>query len=210
MTYRLQNLMLAMLLALTTLFVGFGTLSQNPTSGGYQLFDRAASGISADIQLASLGNSAPPPETASEYANAPNRVPTTGSVADANFAQNNLIPPTKSFSDEGIQFYSGLAGRPINTVGELTDALRTGAIRPDQVPLDYVQMNGASLILNTRTSTALTNAGIPKSQWLGRNQTGATAFTKPDGTAVTFNDLASQQLNNNGLPPTGAPNLPGQ
>ena len=73
MTLRLQNLMLAMLLALTTLFVGFGTLSQNPTSGGYQLFERVASGISADIQLALLGNFAPPPETASEYANAPNR-----------------------------------------------------------------------------------------------------------------------------------------
>lgn len=62
-----------MLLALTTLFVGIGTLSQNPTSGGYQLFERAASGISADIQLASLGNFSPSPETASEYANAPNR-----------------------------------------------------------------------------------------------------------------------------------------
>lgn len=64
-----------MLLALTTLFVGFGTLSQNPTSGGYQLFERVASGISADIQLASLGNFAPSPETASEYANAPNNLP---------------------------------------------------------------------------------------------------------------------------------------
>lgn len=41
-------------------------------TGGYQLFDRVASGISADIQLASLGNFAPSPETASEYANAPN------------------------------------------------------------------------------------------------------------------------------------------
>jgi len=75
MTYRLQNMMLAMLLALTTLFVGIGTLSQNPTSGGYQLFERAASGISADIQLASLENFAPSPETASEYANAPNTGP---------------------------------------------------------------------------------------------------------------------------------------
>lgn len=73
MTYRFQNLMLAMLLALTTLFVGFGMLSQNPTSGGYQFFERVASGISADIQLASLENFAPAPETASEYANATNR-----------------------------------------------------------------------------------------------------------------------------------------
>ena len=72
MTLRLQNVMLAMLLALTTLFVGLGTLSQNPTSGGHQLFERAASGISADIQLASLGNFAPPPVTAPECCIAPN------------------------------------------------------------------------------------------------------------------------------------------
>lgn len=65
--------MLAMLLALTTLIAGYGTLSQNPTSGGYQLFEPAASGVSADIQLASLGNFAPSPETASECCNAPNR-----------------------------------------------------------------------------------------------------------------------------------------
>jgi hypothetical protein len=70
MTYRLQNMMLVMLLALTTLSVGFGTLSQNPTSGEYQLFERVASGISADIQLVSLEKFAPSPETASEYANA--------------------------------------------------------------------------------------------------------------------------------------------
>ena len=72
MTFSLQNLMLAMLFALTTMVVGLAQLSQNPSSGGYQFFERAASGISADIQLASLGNFAPPPKTASEYANAPN------------------------------------------------------------------------------------------------------------------------------------------
>jgi hypothetical protein len=81
MTYRLQNLMLAMLLAMTTLFVGFGTLSQNPTSGGYQLFERVASGISADIQLASLDKFSPSPETAAAYANAPNTGRITGNPA---------------------------------------------------------------------------------------------------------------------------------
>jgi hypothetical protein len=77
MTLRLQNLMLApfflVMLALSTLLLGFGNLSQNLTSGGYQLFGRTASGISADIQLGSLGNFAPSPESASEYANATNK-----------------------------------------------------------------------------------------------------------------------------------------
>ena len=65
-------------------------------------------------------------------------------------------------------------------------------------------MNGTPLILNIRTSTALKNAGIPKSQWFGRNQTGAEAFP-----GKTFDQLAADQLARNGLPPTGAPALPG-
>jgi hypothetical protein len=100
MTYRLQNLMLAMLLALTTLFVGFGTLSQNPMSGGYQLFERTASGISADIQLVSLGNFAPPPETASEYANAPN----TGVIPTTTAQTQNLRTNLRT---EGVRFDLG-------------------------------------------------------------------------------------------------------
>jgi len=139
-----------------------------------------------------------------------NREPSAGSVENANFAQNNRIPTTKEFTLEGSQIYSNLVGRPIKTVGDLTAALRSGAIRPNQIPVDFVDMNGTRLILNTRTSTALTNAGIPRSQWYGRNQTGATAYTEANGTVRTFDYLASQQLSNNGLPPTGAPNLPGQ
>jgi hypothetical protein len=36
-----------------------------------------------------------------------------------------------------------------------------------------------NFIANTRTTTALTNAGIPKSQWYGVNKTGQTAYTDP-------------------------------
>ncbi|PPA77508.1 hypothetical protein C4E15_05665 [Achromobacter spanius] len=43
-------------------------------------------------------------------------------------------------------------------------------------------------ILNTRTSTALEQAAIPRSEWFGRNQTGVEAY--PD---KTFNDLATDQ-----------------
>ena len=134
---------------------------------------------------------------------------TAGSVSKANFAQNNLIPPTKAFTKQGSKIYSDLAGTPIKTVGDLTAALKSGALKPSQIPVGYVNMNGTSLILNTRTSTALTNAGIPKSQWFGRNQTGATAFRLPNGTPKTFDSLARDQLSRNGLPPTGAPSLPG-
>ena len=69
-------------------------------------------------------------------------------------------------------------------------------------------MNGTRLIMNTRASTALQNAGIPRSQWVGRNQTGRVAFTGQDGNPVRFDDLAQDQLRRNNLPPNGSNNLP--
>lgn len=61
-----------LLALLTAALLALTPASANPASGGYQLFERAASGLSADIQLVSLENFAPAPETASEYANATN------------------------------------------------------------------------------------------------------------------------------------------
>ena len=136
-------------------------------------------------------------------ADVPKGTATHGSVGNANFAQNNKIPRTKEFTLEGQQIYSDAAGVPIKTVGDLTDALKSGTLKLSQVPVDFVDMNGTRLILNTRTSTALTNAGIPKSQWFGRNRTGVEAFP-----GKTFDQLAADQLKRNGLPSTGATELP--
>lgn len=124
-----------------------------------------------------------------------------GVLSEANFAQNK-IRSDRSFSPDGEKLYSTLAGKPIKTVEDLAGALKAGAITPNQLPLDYVDMNGARLILNTRTSTALEQAGIPRSQWFGRNQTNIEVYP-----GKTFNDLAKDQLKNNGLPSTGADQL---
>ncbi|MDR3544131.1 MAG: hypothetical protein P4L69_24740 [Desulfosporosinus sp.] len=66
--------------------------------------------------------------------------------------------------------------------------------------------DGTKLILNTRTSVALSRAGIPQSQWYGANQTAVQVPGMPAG--VTFDDLAAAQLARNKLPATGVPNLP--
>lgn len=124
-----------------------------------------------------------------------------GALSEANFAQNK-IRADRAFSADGQKAYSDLAGRPINTVDDLADALKSGEIKPNQLPIDYVDMNGTRLILNTRTSTALEQAGIPRDQWFGRNRTGEVAF----GTK-TFDELAADQLKANKLPPTGADKL---
>ncbi|MDR2220540.1 MAG: hemagglutinin repeat-containing protein [Methylobacillus sp.] len=132
-----------------------------------------------------------------------------GAVADANFAQST-IRADEVFSKEGVDIYSKLAGYPINTVDDLVSALNSGVIKPSQIPVDYVvTADGTRLILNTRTSVALDRAGIPKTDWYGRDQTGVRVLDelgKPTG--ETFDDLAQKQLKNNKLPPTGTPNIP--
>ncbi len=129
-----------------------------------------------------------------------------GSVADANFAQS-AINAAGTFSAAGAAKYSQLAGVPINTIDDLAGAIASGLIRPSQLPVDYVvSSNGTQLILNTRTSVALSQAGIPQSEWYGVNQTGVQVPGMPTGT--TFNDLAAAQLARNKLSPTGTSTVP--
>lgn len=127
-----------------------------------------------------------------------------GAVANANFAQSK-IRANESFSAEGADKYSKMAGVPVTTVDDLANAITKGLIKPDQLPVDFVDMNGARLILNTRTSVALDRAGIAKSDWFGVNQTNV----KVQGMeGKTYNDLAADQLMRNKLPETGSPELP--
>lgn len=124
-----------------------------------------------------------------------------GVLTNANFAQNK-IKADRSFSPEGQAIYSELAGRPIKTVDDLANAITVGSIKPSQIVVDYVDLNGVRLILNTRTSTALEQAGVPRSQWFGQNRTGVEAYA-----GTTFDQLAADQLRRNKLPPTGADKL---
>lgn len=117
--------------------------------------------------------------------------PTLGVLDDSVFAQ---VPAksTKAFSEEGQKVYSQVAGRPIKTVNDLAEALKQGVVAPSQVPLDYVVIDGQKVIANTRSSTALINAEIPKSLWYGVDKTGIKAYGD-----VTFDDLVRNQLNKN-------------
>lgn len=109
---------------------------------------------------------------------------------DANFAQRSY---NNTFSPERIKKYSELAGEPIQTVENLANAIKTGKISPAELPIEYIVRDGNTLILNTRTSQALIQAGIPRSQWNAVNQTG-NAFSE---------SLLSGQLNRNKLTSEG-------
>lgn len=121
----------------------------------------------------------------------PNGNPVLGVLEDSVFAQK-MSKPAKEFSDKGKDIYSEAAGHSIITVADLTSALEKGTITPRQVPLDYVIIDGHNVIANTRSSTALIGAGIPKSQWYGANKTGVIAYDD-----VTFDELVKAQLRKN-------------
>ena len=82
------------------------------------------------------------------------------------------------------------AGR---SVEEIANALRSGALHPSDVPIEYSVKDGSTVILNTRSALALEKAGITRSGWTAVDVT---------------NDAAAQarlsgQLNRNGLTSAG-------
>jgi len=77
----------------------------------------------------------------------------TGVLDNANYAQQNY---GASFSPKGQVKYSELTGMSVNTVDDLAGAISNGAISPSQLEIHYIVRDGNTLILNTRTSQALT------------------------------------------------------
>jgi RHS repeat-associated protein len=88
-----------------------------------------------------------------------------GVAADAKFAQATF---SRMFSQGGT-----FAGK---SVDEVAAALRSGAMKASDVPINYIVRDGQTIILNTRSAQALEAAGIPRAQWNGVNQTGNSFF----------------------------------
>lgn len=86
-----------------------------------------------------------------------------GVLNNANFAQLTF---RQAFStEEGALF-------PGRTVAEVAADLHAGNMNPSGVPIEYIVRNGNTLILNTRSSQALSQAEIPRTQWNAVNKTG--------------------------------------
>jgi len=134
--------------------------------------------VSAELHRASIAVWS---TTAAECFDAPSGLP-----SGANFAQKTF---SESFSQSGK-----FAGK---TVDDVAAALRSGAVKPHNVPVEYINRGGNTLILNTRSAQALERAGIPRSQWNAINVT---------------DDAAAQarltgQLQRNNLPSQGTPTV---
>jgi hypothetical protein len=104
------------------------------------------------------------------------RPPIASPVRDLGLNRPNVLENAK-FAQPG---YSGnfsakgdFKGRPIDdVVADINNRL----INPSNVKIHYVIRDGNPFIMNTRSSEALTRAGIPRSQWNGVNETGTRRF----------------------------------
>jgi hypothetical protein len=109
-----------------------------------------------------------------------------GELEGANFAQRTF---SAMFSKGGT-----FAGQ---SVEDVAGALRSGALNPSDVPIQYIVRDGNTLILNTRSAQALEQAGIPRGSWNAINMTGdAAAEARLTG-----------QLGRNGLTSQGIPTV---
>ncbi|WP_279625545.1 hemagglutinin repeat-containing protein [Desulfomicrobium norvegicum] len=104
-------------------------------------------------------------------------------LEEANYAQKTI---GNMFSKAGK-----FAGQSVDDVAA---ALRAGKLNPSEVPIDYIVRDGNALILNTRSAQALTNAGIPRSQWNAINRTGQAAYEARLTGQLTRNNLTSKGI----------------
>lgn len=116
---------------------------------------------------------------------------TSSVLENANYAQKTY---SNTFSPEGIKKYSDLAGEPINTIDDLVSAINNGKINVSDLPIEYIIRDGNTLILNTRTSQALTQAGIPRSQWVAIDRTGNQLFEQLLDGQLSRNKLTSEGI----------------
>ena len=107
-------------------------------------------------------------------------------IEGANFAQKTA---GASFSADGA--FAG-ASR-----AEIVAKLRSGVLKPGDVPIEVIVRDGNTLILNTRSATALAEAGVPRSAWNVVNVSGDAAAQA----------RLTAQLARNGLTSAGTPTV---
>ena len=73
----------------------------------------------------------------------------------------------------------------------MATALRSGELKPADVPIEYIVKDGNTLMLNTRSAQALEQAGIPRSQWNAVNVTGDAAAEARLAGQLQRNNLTS-------------------
>jgi RHS repeat-associated protein len=110
---------------------------------------------------------------------------TVSATAPLRFSQSTA---SAFFSEEGA-----FAGRSIASVA---DDLRAGTMSPMQVPVQTLPGAGSTLIVNTRSSLALRQAGIPQSSWNLQSMAGVTDVEMSIANRLSRNNLTGAGTDN--------------
>jgi hypothetical protein len=94
-------------------------------------------------------------------------------------------------------FFSSAGKFSGQTISDVASQFRAGSLAASDVPIQTINLGEGSLIVNTRSSLALTQGGIPQSQWMIADMTGNAALEA---------DI-TQRLVNNGLTTAGTNTL---
>jgi filamentous hemagglutinin len=163
----------------TIVYAGNGDIAGAEANYGNMLRSPSYWGsMAAGLAMGTLGTLATLPETVGVEAVATNNT--------LNFSQTTASP---WFSTEGR-----FAG---STVSDIASQLRAGTLSPSDVPIQTIKIRGNNVVINTRSSLALAQAGIPQSQWRIVDMT---------GDAATEAAIAAR-LDNNGLTNSGTSTL---
>ena len=92
---------------------------------------------------------------------------TSVDVTKGKFAQPNH---SNDFSLDGQKILG------VKSIDQAVVNLKSGTWSAAKLPIDYVVREGQVYYLNTRSIATLTEAGIPRSQWVFKNRTGVKTF----------------------------------
>jgi hypothetical protein len=79
------------------------------------------------------------------------------------------------------------------TIGDVAGALRSGAVKPSELPVDVITRGDNLLIMNTRSSLALLRGGVSPADWVMNDATGDPLLEE-----VLNQRLAKNELTNEG------------
>jgi len=77
------------------------------------------------------------------------------------------------------------------TIDDVAGELRSGRLTPKDVPVDMIERDGNTLILNTRSANALERAEVPRSAWNTIDRTGDPAYEARRTGQLDRNNLRS-------------------
>ena len=112
-----------------------------------------------------------------------------GAAGAAEDASNGALRFTQTTAS--ATFRNGpFAGR---TIGDIAGALRSGAVKPSELPIDLISRGDNQLIMNTRSSLALLRGGVSPADWVTNDVTGDPFLEQ----------VLTERLANNGLTDAG-------